>query len=120
MFNGTEWTIYNTTNSEIPDNSVKDITVDKDNVKWMTFEVGKLAKLQDTIWTVYDTNNSGLPDNQIYCIAVDSNNNKWIATYNGIGVLLNTPASVDDKIIGNGLNLIIYPNPVFKCSENLL
>ncbi len=47
-FDGINWTIYNTTNSGIPHNTVFSIAVDKDNVKWIGTSNSKMSKFNDT------------------------------------------------------------------------
>ena len=82
----TLWTVYDTTNSEIPDNCVHAVAIDKDGIIWVgTGDLygnpGGLAAFNGTNWTVYDTSNSELPANYAYAIAVDKNNVKWISTF---------------------------------------
>ncbi len=76
------WTIYNSTNSPLPENSVRCITIDQNGLKWIGTEFG-LASFDDINWTVYQTTNSGLPDNSIRSLAVDQQNNLWIGTFSG-------------------------------------
>ncbi len=76
------WTIYNTVNSPLPENSVRCIAFDTSGLKWVGTDYG-LASFDDVTWTIYSTSNSGLPDNYIRSIAVDRYNNKWIGTFLG-------------------------------------
>jgi len=76
------WTVYNTTNSGLPDNTVREIAIDASGNKWIGTNDG-LAEFDGTNWTVYDTTNSGLPDNYVEAIAIDASGNKWIGTYDG-------------------------------------
>jgi len=76
------WTIYNATNSPLPENSVRCIAIDNNGVKWIGTDYG-LASFDDVNWNVYQTFNSGLPDNSIRCLAVDFQNNLWIGTFSG-------------------------------------
>ena len=62
-FDGTNWTVYNTSNSGLPDNAVCCIAIDGSGNKWIGTYDGGLAKFDGTNWTVYNTSNSGLPDN---------------------------------------------------------
>ncbi len=62
-FDGTNWTVYNTSNSGLPDNYVSSIAIDGSGNKWIGTWHGGLAKFDGTNWTVYNTSNSGLPDN---------------------------------------------------------
>lgn len=76
------WTIYNTSNSPLPENFVRCIAFDSTGLKWIGTDYG-LATFNDTTWTIYNALNSGLPDNSIRAIAVDRFNNKWIGTFLG-------------------------------------
>jgi len=74
------FTIYNSTNSLLPENSVRCIAVAPDGKKWIGTDYG-LASFDGTVWEVFYTNNSGLPDNAIRSIAVDSSGVIWIGTF---------------------------------------
>ena len=76
------WTIYNDTNSMLPQNTVRCITVDASNNKWVGTDFG-LAVFDNTAWTIYNTSNSGLPDNNVRAITIDAQGNKWIGTLSG-------------------------------------
>lgn len=76
------WTIYNSTNSPLPENSVRCIAIDHNGVKWVGTDYG-LASFDDVTWNVFQTFNSGIPDNSIRSLAVDQQNNLWIGTFSG-------------------------------------
>ena len=78
-FDGTNWTVYNTSNSGLPDNHVSSLAIDGSGNKWIGTWDG-LAKFDGTNWTVYNTSNSGLPDNWVSSLAIDGSGNKWIGT----------------------------------------
>jgi len=82
-FDGTNWTVYNTSNSGLPTNYVWSIAIDASGNKWIGTYGGGLAKFDGTKWTVYNTSNSGLPSNYVWSIAIDASGNKWIGTYGG-------------------------------------
>ena len=81
---GTTWTVYNTSNSGLPENYVLSIAIDGSVNKWIGTFGGGLAKFNGTIWTVYNSLNSGLPDNVVWSIAIDGLGNKWIGTSGGL------------------------------------
>jgi ligand-binding sensor domain-containing protein len=81
-FDGTNWTVYNTSSSGLPYNNVNAIVVDEQGNKWIGTSIGGLAKFDGVNWTVYNTSNSGLPSNFVYTIAIDGQGNKWIGTGN--------------------------------------
>ena len=76
------WTIYNDTNSMLPQNTVRCIAVDAANNKWVGTDFG-LAVFDNASWTIYNTSNSGLPDNNVRAITMDAQGNKWIGTLSG-------------------------------------
>ncbi len=79
-FNGTTWTVYNTSNSGIP-NNVEVLNVDVHGNIWIG--AGSLIKFNGVNWTVYNTLNSGLPLDWVSAIAIDKQDNKWIGTWGG-------------------------------------
>lgn len=78
------WTVYDTTNSGLPHNSVSDLEIDENGAMWVGTE-GGLAKLEGQLWTVYRTENSGLPLDDVRSLAVDQAGNVWVGT-EGAGV----------------------------------
>lgn len=83
-YDGTNWTIYNTSNSPIPNNSVISLEIDQDDNIWIgtggSNNTGGLAKFDRTNWTVYTDENSSLPSNYINDLMPDNDGNIWIAT----------------------------------------
>jgi len=77
------WIVYDTSNSDLPDNYVFTITIDEQRNKWIGTRNG-LAKFDGINWTIYDTSNSGLPDDSVNTITIDGMNNKWIGTTGGL------------------------------------
>jgi ligand-binding sensor domain-containing protein len=87
-FDGFNWTVYDTSNSGLPQIAVTCIAIDQSNNKWIganvygPWEEG-IAMFDGSNWTVYDTSNSGLPWNEVECLTIDQSNNKWIGTWRG-------------------------------------
>jgi ligand-binding sensor domain-containing protein len=81
------WTVYNNSNSGLPNNTVKAIAIDGQGNKWIGTNSG-LAKFDGVNWTVYNNSNSGLPDNNVLAIAIDGQGNKWIGTGGGLQSLM--------------------------------
>jgi ligand-binding sensor domain-containing protein len=81
-FDGVNWTVYNTSNSGLPDDDVYAIAIDGVGNKWIGTGWG-LAKFDGVNWTVYKTSNSGLPDDYVWAIAIDDSGNIWIGPYYG-------------------------------------
>jgi ligand-binding sensor domain-containing protein len=78
------WTVYNTSNSGLPDNGVLSIEIDAVGNKWIGTSGGGMAKFDGANWIIYDTSNSGLPGKDVYQIAIDDSGNKWVGTNNGL------------------------------------
>lgn len=76
------WTIYNTMNSPLPENSVHCIVFDSQGNKWIGTDNG-LAFFDDVNWTIYDTSNSDIPDNYIHSLAIAPNGDVWVGTFVG-------------------------------------
>ena len=83
-FDGSSWTVYNTSNSGLPINSITCIAIDDSDNKWIGTCEG-MVKFDGLVWTVYNTSNSGLPSNWIYRMTIDESNIKWICTRTDIG-----------------------------------
>jgi ligand-binding sensor domain-containing protein len=82
---GSGWTIYNTSNSDIPSNTVRSIAVDYNTGHiWVGTYYGGVADFDGTNWIVYNKNNSGLPNNSVRGISIDNNGVKWFATGGGL------------------------------------
>lgn len=59
-FDGNNFTIINTSNSNLPDNNVNDIYFDEENNFWVSTRNG-LAKYDGTRWLIFNKSNSALP-----------------------------------------------------------
>ncbi|MCB2220257.1 MAG: T9SS type A sorting domain-containing protein [Bacteroidetes bacterium] len=79
-FDGTDWEIYNMSNSGLPCDVVTSIAIDENETKWIGTMSGGLAAFDGTDWTVFDTSNSELPVNNVRSIAIEENGTKWIGT----------------------------------------
>lgn len=80
--------VFDTVNSDIPDNLIKTVAVDSsDNIWFVTgdcFSGGKLVMFDRKTFTEYDTID-GIPDRFITCIAFDTNGVMWCGSrYHGI------------------------------------
>ena len=82
MYNGSSWTKYTTSNSNLPENNVYAICSDDYGNIWFGTDNKGIVKYDSTnmaIYSVFD----GLANNSISNIAVDQNNTKWFATAGG-------------------------------------
>jgi ligand-binding sensor domain-containing protein len=82
-FNGVSWTVYDTSNSDLPYGEIRSIAIDGGGAKWIATFGGGLAKFDGISWTVYDVSNSDLPNDYLQSVAIDLNGDKWVATYGG-------------------------------------
>ena len=82
-YDGEKWFIYDTSNTEFPNNTINSITFDNDNFLWIaggslwgTFWDAFIAKFDGYSWSVFRP----IPNSQygFNKIVVDNNNNKWI------------------------------------------
>ena len=78
-FDNSNWTIYNKSNSGLPNNTVTGIAIDKLGNKWIATHKG-VAKFDETNWTVYNSVNSELLDDYVSEIEIDALGNKWLLT----------------------------------------
>ncbi len=74
---------YQTKNSFLPDNSIKDIYIDGDEIWVATWHNG-IAVSRNGKWDYINETNSILPSNTIHKIKKDNDNNIWIATSKGL------------------------------------
>ncbi|MEZ5082452.1 MAG: two-component regulator propeller domain-containing protein [Bacteroidales bacterium] len=77
------WSAINADNSELPNQTIKTISVDSEDGIWFGTYMGGVAYLKDGQWTIFNTSNSELPHNYVNTIAIDKNNVKWIGTDGG-------------------------------------
>ena len=81
-FDGTDFTLYNSANSDIPVDLIKSVAVDLNGNVWFTSntaDVGGLVKYDGATFTVYTPENSDLPVNVAKSVYVDSNNSVWVS-----------------------------------------
>lgn len=79
VFSFSQFTIFNSSNSSLPYNTVRCISIDSNNHVWAGTDDG-LVKFDGSNWTVYNSLNSGLTDNQIRAIEFDSSGKLWVGT----------------------------------------
>ena len=74
------FTLYNTDNSDLPDNKVNCLYTDAAENIWIGTDGGLVQVTPGGVWTVYTTAD-GLPDNSIRSIFVDEDGIIWAGTY---------------------------------------
>ncbi len=94
-YDGTEWSLYDTSDSGLPSDYISTLVAEKGGLLWIGTDRG-LAMFDGTNWRVYDVSNSNLPSNLINSISVDSKGTKWIGTASGLAKLEDTTWTVYD------------------------
>ncbi|WP_370476564.1 T9SS type A sorting domain-containing protein [Tamlana flava] len=108
-FNGANWNNYSSSNSEIPPDSVWNVTVEGANIIWMSTQNG-LTRFDGVNWETYNTDNSTLPSNTINSILVDENGTKWVGTDKGLISFKGNALSSSDKKFSK-VQFKLFPNP---------
>lgn len=82
-FAQTDWTLYQTINSGLPDNNVQALAPDGQGGIWVGTEVG-LAHWDGSSWSTWLAGSSGLPDNAVRALAVEPESGAlWVGTFLG-------------------------------------
>ncbi len=76
-FNGSDWSVYDSSNSPVPHEDLKYMHIDKAGNLWVGTMNKGLLKFDGNVWTVYDTSNSPIPSNHIRNIISDSTGILW-------------------------------------------
>ncbi len=109
-----QWTVYNTTNSGLPDNWLIEVLTDKYG-KWVGTQGSGLAYYNDTNWAVFKPSNSPLPGYGVFGLGLDSNRNLWICCSGGLAIYNpNGIVGLKNNISILPSNFVLYqnfPNP---------
>ncbi|MCF8432791.1 MAG: T9SS type A sorting domain-containing protein, partial [Melioribacteraceae bacterium] len=79
-FDGTNWNIYNKSNSEIPSNQINDIALDSKMNVWISTRQG-LCMYDGKFWQVYNQANTGHEIDYAWDIEIDSKDKIWISIF---------------------------------------
>lgn len=60
--------------------NIRGITIDNNNIPWLSTDENKLLKFENSIWTTYQITNYNFTGN----IAIDINNDKWVCADSGL------------------------------------
>ena len=81
----TVWEVFNTQNSPLLSNSIRQVYLDTDQSLWVSTAYG-LGHYDGTNWQILTQANGGLPDDIVNCVARDSSGNLWVGTLtSGLG-----------------------------------
>ncbi|MDP2364810.1 MAG: hypothetical protein Q8M94_13715, partial [Ignavibacteria bacterium] len=78
LFDGINWSVYNTSNSDLTSNFILTIAVDIQNDKWIGIYRQGTAKFNGVSWQIYNSFEIGVSKSP-YHIAIDLNNIPWAA-----------------------------------------
>ncbi len=124
-FNGKKWTMFNSSNSALPDNHITALASQKNKTLWIGTESKGLVSYNNNVWKIYNKKNTGIPSDTIYCIAIDSKGFIWFGSpaglsfFNGITVKTfdksNSPLSYTDiQFIKIDQNDIVWIGSFFE------
>ncbi len=119
-YDGTTWTLYNTSNSALPSNTIQAVEVDASGRVWAGTPAG-LAGFDGTIWTIYHTMNSGITGNHILSLKA-TGNNLWIGTRSGVsyfdGVSFSNYTTANSALSNDTIHrIVIHNNEVWFCTS---
>lgn len=81
-YDGTEWTIYNTDNSELPNNRIRDIVIGNDGVKWIFSQ--DIVRFHNSDWKIFNgMNEPALTNKTLINFFVDRGNSLWLNVWQG-------------------------------------
>jgi len=83
------WVTYDVANSDLTDDTIKDIVVDEDNTMWIGTWHNGVIKIKDGNKEFFTTETSNLPNNIVNRIKVDPDGNVWVGTNVGLAKISN-------------------------------
>ncbi len=111
-FDGKNWKLFNTSNSDLQTVIINDVEIDNQNNKWLATGKG-LVKFDDSTFTSY-YENTPLYQKEVKKISIDKNGNIWSGIFNGLVKfdLNNWTAYTTDNsgLPANEVDLIITDN----------
>ncbi len=76
--------LFNTKNSNLPNNYVYTLKIGNDNSLWIGTYGGGLANLKNNLWTVFNKSNSSIASNNIFDIEIIHDTIFWLASDIGV------------------------------------
>lgn len=77
-FSDVKYQLFNTLNSDLPDNNIWSIEVDKDGNKWIGTGKKGLVKMNGSNWKIFNKENSIIKGFYISPLFCDNSNNIWL------------------------------------------
>lgn len=85
-FDGNDWSLYDTSNSNIPSNLIFTVGIDNNDIIWIGYENDLdeegIGVFDGKNWKTYHSKNSDFNPFSVSDIVFDNNNNPWFATWN--------------------------------------
>lgn len=81
-FDGANWSIFDTSNSKLPDNEIRSLVTDNCGSLWIATRKG-LVKYDGKDWQVFNKSNSGLPSDEVNDVISDHQGRLWLTTWGG-------------------------------------
>lgn len=105
VFDGSNWTNFDTSNSDIPGNIIRDIVVEPtDSSIWLATNKGLARYFQSNTWIVYDSIADQIQATHINCLHRSVDGTLWIGTrYNGITKFV-AGAADNYNFLNSGIN----------------
>lgn len=105
VYDGTTWFNYDTTNSDLPGNIIRDIVSEPtDSSIWLATNNGLARLFPDNSWIVYDSIADQIEATHINCLHRSTDGTLWIGTrYNGITKLFDGVAE-NFNFLNSGIN----------------
>lgn len=92
------WTVYNDSNSAIPDNLTTCIAIDQAGAVWAGSNYSGLYKFSGNTWTHYDDFNSNIGYYDVDDLLIDNTGKIWVGHYKGISVFNGTTFTNYDTV----------------------
>ncbi len=83
-FDDENWTILDTSNSDLKSNIIKFVTGDKYNSLWLATTHDGAIEIKNNVWRFYNKENSGIGSNLVNSIEFDRQSNIWFGTNFGM------------------------------------
>jgi streptogramin lyase len=109
VFNGNVWSNFNSTNSALTGEYIRQIEF-KNNYAWLATGGGGIQKFDGANeWTSYLTTNSNIANDSIWSVYIDDSKTVWAASY-GRGLL----KMLEDNRVDDSLNvrITVYPDVI--------
>lgn len=71
--------VYNTSNSGLPHNHVRSISIDSNDIIWIGTQQGGLARFDGVNWNSWNTSNSDIPGNNVRLVESMNNGEVWVS-----------------------------------------